>query len=117
LWDFTANDDPEQVTGWAIQVAVDSGPQKFATGTPTLNASGVPVSYKVRPGDVYEFISRRFCINLAYLYTINSVRRADATLYAGDIINLDSHTILTVGTENGRTYNTMPHPDPIPPQH
>lgn len=58
-------------------------------------------------------IAARFCIDhYPYLEWINAVRRGSTgtlfdigtgsmTLYAGDTINLDPHTITTVGDENG----------------
>ena len=115
-WVFTAVDDPEQVVGWALQIPVDGGPQEYAMGVATLDADGVPASYEVVSGDNPEFVAERFCINLAYLYAINSVRRGDQTLFVGDIVNLNAHTILTVGDQNGIA-TAGPAPDPIPPQH
>lgn len=117
-WEFTPQNDPEQVTGWKQQVAVDSGPRAHATGTVTLGADGTPVAYVVAVDDLSEEISERFCMNEAYLNTLNSVRRdgvLNAWLYAGDTLNLDAHTILTVGDQNGHVMGNTP-PSPIPPQ-
>ena len=116
-WEFTNPDDPEQIGGWKLQVAIDGGPREFAMGKAVLDSAGTPVAYLVAPGDVGGVVSERFCQNLAYLNAINGVRRMGAmTLYAGDTLNLDAHTILTVGDENGVVYE-QPVPDPMPPQH
>jgi LysM repeat protein len=114
-WVFAAADEPEQVTGWALQIPVDSGPQEFANGTATVDDAGTPIAYTVAPDDHMELIARRFCINTAYLYALNSVRRDNLELFVGDTINLDAHTILTVGDQNGSVKDNM-HPEPIPPQ-
>jgi hypothetical protein len=115
-WEFTSPDDPEQIGGWKLQVAVDGGSREFATGKPILDAAGTPVAYVVAPGDVGAVVSERFCQNLAYLNAINGTRRDGAmTLFAGDTLNLDAHTILTVGDQNGVVYS-HPAPDPMPPQ-
>jgi hypothetical protein len=114
-WVFTSADDPEQVQRWALQIPVDSGPQEYAMGTTNLNSEGVPVSYVVASGDNSEFVAKRFCINTAYLFAINGVRRGDQTLYVGDTVNLDAHTITSVGDQNG-IVTSGPVPEPIPPQ-
>ena len=55
-------------------------------------------------------------MNLGYLSAINGVRRQGALqLWAGDTLNLDAHTILTVGDQNGVVYDNAPS-SPIPPQ-
>jgi LysM repeat protein len=114
-WVFTSADDPEQVQRWALQIPVDSGPQEYAMGTTNVDGDGVPASYIVASGDISEFVAKRFCINTAYLYAINGVRRGDLSLYVGDTVNLDAHTITSVGDQNG-VVTTRPLPDPIPPQ-
>jgi LysM repeat protein len=114
-WVYTAADDPEQVQGWALQIPVDSGQQEYAVGTATVNSEGVPVSYTVGAGDLAEYVAERFCINTAYLFAINTVRRGGVTLYVGDTLNLDAHTITSVGDQNG-VVNDYPVPTPIPPQ-
>jgi hypothetical protein len=117
VWEFTSNDDPEQVVGWKQQIPVDGGPIEYARGETILSADGTPAAYNVAPEDLGEFVARRFCINTAYLSTINSIRRNGALmLYVGDTLNLDAHTIVSVGDENGVVYDNDP-PDPIPPQH
>ncbi|WP_167043856.1 MULTISPECIES: hypothetical protein [unclassified Salinibacterium] len=116
-WEFTARDDPEQVVGWKQQIPSDGGPREFANGTPTNNENGTPVAYVVAPGDVGAIVAERFCVNLAYLSTLNSVRRSGVwNLHPGDTLNLDAHTILSVGDEAGAVLENM-SPSPIPPQH
>jgi LysM repeat protein len=114
-WVFTSADVPEQVQRWALQIPVDSGPQEYAMGTTNLNSEGAPAIYVVASGDNSEFIAERFCINTGYLYAINAVRRGDQSLYVGDTVNLDAHTITSVGDQNG-IVTSRPVPDPIPPQ-
>ncbi|WP_213816776.1 hypothetical protein [Glaciihabitans sp. dw_435] len=114
-WSWAANTDPNQVAGSEIEIPKDSGPRKYATGTTILNSKKVPVAYIVGAGDILDFISARLCMQGAYLNTINQVRR-DGPLYAGDTLNLDAHTIVSVGDENGVVYKNEA-PDPIPPQH
>jgi len=48
---------------------------------------------------------------------VNHVRRDNDALYAGDTLNLDAHTILSVGDQNG-VVSDNPFPDwyKIPPQ-
>jgi hypothetical protein len=115
-WVFTTEDDPEQVRGWRPQIAVDGGVRDYATGEAVLNADGVPVAYTVGSGDVIDFVRERFCLNSHYLYAINHVRRdSRSALFVGDTLNLDAHTILTVGSQNGVIYDNKP-PSVIPPQ-
>ncbi|WP_043501149.1 LysM peptidoglycan-binding domain-containing protein [Georgenia sp. SUBG003] len=75
------------------------------------------MAYTVSAGDVGAFIAERFCVNLSYLIAINGVRRTGAThnLHPGDTLNLDAHTILSVGDERGVVLQNRP-PSPIPPQ-
>lgn len=114
---FAANDDPIQVAGEKPLVPVDRGAREYAMGDAILDASGTPVAYVVAAGDLPDFVAERFCTSLSYLNTINSVRRASlaVNLYAGDTINLDATTIVTVGDENGVVYEGSP-PQPHPPQ-
>jgi hypothetical protein len=105
------------VTGWKQQISVDSGPREHANGTVTVNDAGIPVVYIVGEDDWPIAIGERFCMNLAYLNVLNGVRRQGALqLWAGDTLNLDAHTILTVGDQNGVVYDNAPS-SPIPPQH
>ncbi len=114
---FAAVDDPLQVGGEKVIVPVDRGPREYAMGEAVLDSSGTPVAYVVASGDVPEFVADRFCTHLAYLHTINSVRRSGlaGTLYAGDTINLDATTIFSVGDQNGVVSAGSP-PMPHPPQ-
>lgn len=117
-WEFAAPTDSEQVTGWKLQIPVDGGSSAGATGLATADQRGVPVSYVVAPGDDVDAVADRFCVNVAYLSAINSVRREgflNGFLFAGDTINLDAHSITTVGDQNGEVL-ANPLPSPIPPQ-
>lgn len=115
--EFAADGDPDQVAGWKTETAIDQGPREYATGEPVLNAAGVPVAYRVAPGDIGEFVAKRFCLTLGYLNAINSVRRTlgAMNLDGGDTINFDAATIFTVGDENGVVHDGAP-PSPRPPQ-
>ncbi|MEN2742121.1 LysM peptidoglycan-binding domain-containing protein [Microbacterium sp. X-17] len=101
------------------QQPVDCGPIQYATGTTRLNDKGVPVAYVVAPGDIWEFIAKRFDLGTAYLTAINAVRRENVTqVYVGDTINLDPATITSVGDQNGVVYHNLENlPDPHVPQH
>lgn len=114
---FAAPDDPIAVAGEKPIVPVDRGAREYARGEAVLDPSGTPVAYVVAAGDIPEFVADRFCTHLAYLNSINSVRRASlaVNLYAGDTINLDATTIFTVGDENGVVHAGSP-PLPYPPQ-
>lgn len=115
-WEFASPDDVEQIAGWKLQIPVDAGPREFATGEAVLDSAGIPVAYVVASGDIPDFVSERFCVNLAYLNAINGVRRQGAmSLFVGDTINFDAHTILTVGDQNGTVYEGS-RPSPMPPQ-
>ncbi|WP_158864503.1 LysM peptidoglycan-binding domain-containing protein [Leifsonia sp. AG29] len=76
------------------------------------------MAYTVAPGDIWEFIAKRFDVGTAYLTAINAVRREDVTqVYVGDTINLDPATITSVGDENGVVYHHLDRlPDPHVPQ-
>ncbi|MEY9853849.1 hypothetical protein ABH923_003527 [Leifsonia sp. EB41] len=101
------------------QQPVDCGPIQYATGTTKLNDKGVPVAYVVAPGDIWEFIAKRFDLGTAYLTAINAVRRyPPTTVYVGDTINLDPATITSVGDQNGVVSHNLDNlPDPHVPQH
>lgn len=114
--EFAEPGDPEQVAGWKQQIPVDGGPREYANGAVTLDDEGMPVAYTVAPGDIGAFIAARLCVNLAYLNNINGVRRSQTNnLHPGDTLNLDAHTILSVGDERGVVLQN-PAPSPIPPQ-
>jgi len=95
---------------------VDSGPIDGARGTTTVSSDGELASYTVAANDEFEKILARFGIDAQVLINLNAVRRVNIFyLYTGDILNLDPHTITTVGTENGKFAND-PLPDPHPEQ-
>ncbi|MFP3465547.1 LysM peptidoglycan-binding domain-containing protein [Leifsonia sp. SIMBA_070] len=113
-WGFWARDYYSEA-----QQPVDCGPIEYATGTAKLDDKGVPVSYVVAPGDIWEFIAKRFDVGTAYLTAINAVRRDPASIvYVGDTVNLDPATITTVGDQNGVVFHHDDRlPDPHVPQH
>jgi len=101
-----------------VRMAKDIGPRPHATGDVVTGADGTtPGAYIVAADDVFDTIASRFGFDIYYLTAINQVRRGPfgAALYAGDTINLDAHTILSVGTINGEV-NDFDAPDPIPAQ-
>lgn len=107
--------DPERVVGYWYSELRDVGSIAGATGTVILREDGQPAAYIVADGDNLSSIARRFCIDhYPYLEWINAIRRGSGTsltrassmtVFAGDTINLDAHTIATVGDENGRVHN------------
>ena len=101
-----------------LRPLVDKGEVSGATGTTSFNPDGSPASYVVAPDDMYDGILERFGIASDYCFIyLNSVRRHNNfTFYAGDTLNLDPHTILTVGDENGEVNEFLdrlasPHPE------
>lgn len=104
--------------GLPMRIPVDLGPREYASGRAILDEQGVPVAYVAASGDIQEFVADRFCLGLAYLHNLNSVRRdiADGVgLFAGDTLNLNPYTVVSVGDQNGRVADNPP-PDPLPPQ-
>ena len=66
--------------------------------------------------DGTEFVAERLGLPSAYLVTINQVRRGTTgVLWEGDILNLDAHTITSVGTINGSVLSEAA-PEPMPQQ-
>ncbi len=113
-----APDDAEldHVHYFLVRVPTDSGPREYAQGTAVLDAEGVPIAYEVAPGEILDYVEERFGLPPIYLVVLNQVRRGyTGMLYAGDTINLDAQTILTVGDINGEVL-AEPAPDPLPPQ-
>jgi len=95
---------------------VDGGPRDGARGSVTRNADGELAAYTVVSGDGFEPMLARFGIEAQVLINLNAVRRdSPFYFYAGDIVNLDPHTITSVGTENGRVAKGE-LPDPAPAQ-
>jgi hypothetical protein len=108
--------DVEQLGGLRLQTPRDLGPRAHAEGEVVQDASGTPVAYIVAADDNAGSITARFCLTSAYLHAINAVRRPDLrSLYIGDTVNLDAHTILTVGDQNGIAESNDAS-SPLPPQ-
>ncbi|WP_322411016.1 hypothetical protein [Microbacterium invictum] len=107
----------EQLGGATLAVPFDRGSMPHAAGEAILDDRGVPVAYKVAANDVISTVGARFCLGEQWLHWVNYVRRDGDALFAGDILNLDAHTILSVGDQNGVVHNN-PLPDGfvIPPQ-
>lgn len=109
--------DPEQLGGRSLAVPHDGGVTAMASGEAILNGDGVPVAYRVAPGDAVVTIAARFCLTEGWLDLINHARRDNAGLYPGDTLNLDAHTIFSVGDENGVVaHNTFTDGYKLPPQ-
>ena len=107
----------EQLGGASLAVPVDRGPMPHAAGEAILDDQGVLVAYRVAPNDVISTIGARFCVGEQWLHWVNYVRRDGDALYAGDVLNLDAHTILSVGDQNGVVHdNALPEGFVIPPQ-
>ena len=107
----------EQLSGWTLLTPIDLGPRPYANGTAEYDANSVPVAYTVSSHDTIESIGARFCLSPQYLFLMNLVRRDDSSLYVGDVLNLDAHSILSVGDQNGVVFDNPPPPPPLPPQH
>ncbi len=108
----------EQLGGLTILTPRDRGPMPHAKGTPVLNADGQPAAYVVASDDSIQMIATRFCLRPDWIASLNAVRRnAGQELYLGDTLNLDAHTIYSVGTQNGEVHaNSIPEGFTIPPQ-
>lgn len=107
----------EQLGGATLALPFDRGAMPHAAGEAILNDQGVPVAYKVAENDVISTIGGRFCVGEQWLYWVNYVRRDGDVLFAGDTLNLDAHTILSVGDQNGVVHNNaLPEDFVIPPQ-
>lgn len=109
--------DVEQLGGATLAVPFDRGPMPHAAGEAVLNDQGIPVAYKVAANDVLSTVSARFCVGETWLHWVNYVRRDGDALFTGDTLNLDAHTIHSVGTQNGTVHaNALPEGFVIPPQ-
>lgn len=88
---------------YPVQIPHDDGPAMYAEGAAVLR-DGEVVAYRVAPGDIYDFIAKRFHLtNNGYLLILNEPRRGlAAPLYAGDVLNLSAYTLNDYGTVNGR---------------
>ena len=101
-----------------LQVPLNGPPTDNANGVATIDDYGVPLSYVVADGDVFELIAKRFDLGTTYLASINAVRRENPTeLFVGDTINLGATTILRIGDQNGVVYDHIERlPEPHLPQ-
>jgi hypothetical protein len=107
----------EQLGGATLAVPFDRGSMPHASGEAILNDQGVPVAYQVAANDVISTVGARFCVGEQWLYWVNYVRRDGDALYAGDTLNLDAHTIFSVGDQNGAVHNNaLPEGFVTPPQ-
>lgn len=74
-----------------ISFAQDGGSRPGATGTPTLNGDGNPISYSVVKGDSFFDIAQRFNIPQQQLLRMNpKVTGAGNAVYIDMVINLDA---------------------------
>lgn len=79
---------PAPVVEWGP--ANDTGSRDGATGTPVLDAAGVPASYTVVSGDHFFDIAQRFELPQQQLLRMNpQIHDFGETVYIGDVINLD----------------------------
>jgi len=70
--------------------AVDLGARDGANGTPSLDGSGMPISYVVVSGDHFFDIAQRFDLPQQQLLRMNpQVHDFGENVYIGDVINLD----------------------------
>src|SRR6218665_3585290 len=92
----------EMVGAFPLGNPVDAGARRYAEGDVEVDAAGTPIAYEGASGDIIDFVAERFGVAGTYLVTINQVRRGyTGNLYAGDTLNLDPHTIPSVGSING----------------
>jgi hypothetical protein len=113
----TGDTDPEQLGGMTILVPHDRGPRPHAMGEVRVDDAGIPIAYIVAEDDVLDTVAARLCAGDPFLHWVNAVRRDGDALYAGDTLNLDAHTIFTVGDQNGVVHdNALPEGFVIPPQ-
>lgn len=91
---------------------VDSGPIRGANGQTNLDGSSRPASYVVAEGDTLGAIAERFCtgMNPEVIEWLNVIRwdtgyssggNTPMRPQPGDVINLNPHTIATVGAARG----------------
>lgn len=70
--------------------AVDLGARDGANGTPSLDGSGMPISYVVVSGDSFFDIAQRFDLPQQQMLRMNpQVHDFGENVYIGDVINLD----------------------------
>jgi hypothetical protein len=105
----------EQLGGASLAVPLDRGSMPHAIGDAILNDQGVPVAYTVAADDVLSTVGARFCVGEIWLRWVNYVRRDGDALFVGDTLNLDAHTIFSVGDQNGVVHdNALPDGFAIP---
>jgi LysM repeat protein len=70
--------------------ARDTGSKTGATGAPTVDADGAPVSYTIVQGDSFFDVAQRFDLPQQQLLRMNpSIHNFGETVYIGQVINLD----------------------------
>lgn len=107
----------EQLGGATLAVPFDRGPMPNASGETIVDATGVPVAYVVADNDVFSTVGARLCVGEQWLRWVNYARRDGEALYVGDTLNIDAHTILSVGDQNGSvSSNEFPEGFVLPPQ-
>jgi hypothetical protein len=100
---------------FAVELPVNGPPQQYAEGTAIFENSRV-VAYRVAPGDIYDYICDRFGLSDdGYILAINQVRRGNAALEAGDVLNLSASTMHKYGSVGGKVLDN-PDPSHMPPQ-
>lgn len=107
----------EQLGGATLAVPFDRGPMPHASGKTITDAAGTPVAYIVAANDVFSTVGARLCVGEQWLRWVNYARRDGDALYVGDTLNIDAHTILSVGDQNGAVFDReFPDGFVLPPQ-
>lgn len=110
-------DQIEQLGGATLAVPFDRGPMPNASGETVVDATGVPVAYIVAENDVFSTVGARLCVGEQWLRWVNFARRDGDALYVGDTLNLDAHTVFSVGDQNGAVFDrAFPDGFVLPPQ-
>ena len=107
----------EQLGGATLAVPFDRGPMPHASGETITDADGIPVAYIVAENDVFSTVGARLCVGEQWLWWVNYARRDGEALYVGDTLNIDAHTIFSVGDQNGAVFDReFPEGFVLPPQ-
>lgn len=107
----------EQLGGATLAVPFDRGPMPHASGQTITDDAGVPVAYVVAENDVFSTVGARLCVGEQWLRWVNYARRDGEALYVGDTLNLDAHTVFSVGDQNGTVFEReFPEGFVLPPQ-
>lgn len=107
----------EQLGGATLAVPFDRGPMPHASGETITDADGIPVAYIVAENDVFSTVGARLCVGEQWLWWVNYARRDGEALYVGDTLNIDAHTIFSVGDQNGTVFDReFPEGFVLPPQ-